>query len=296
MPTPPALSIVVTTRCFGDDLLPCLDALIPEIERAPGIELIVAGAGSPPPDWQACFPLATFVVCPSGTPLATIRAAALHQASGASIALLDPACRVSPGWLAVALMAAMARPATGGAVEPGARRVTEWAAFWCEYGHYLPPLLPGPARDLTGNNVVYQCEALRASGALAPEQTTFWKATAHRRLRAAGLPLWTEPALLVRLERTVAFVPFLLRRFHHGRCFASNRARDEGRRGRTLVGAPLLPLLFLTRLYRAVWPKQRYRRELLAATPLLVVLYTVWSCGEWCGALAGPGESCARAY
>jgi hypothetical protein len=111
------------------------------------------------------------------------------------------------------------------------------------------------------------------------------------------VPLWAEPDLVVRHERTVAFGPFWARRFHHARCFAAGRAADEpGSRWRSALAAPLLPALFIARLYASVWPKGRYRRQLLLATPLLWLLYASWAAGEGVGALFGAGDSCERAY
>ena len=295
----PDLSVLVTARTLDAAFAPCLDALLGECAGGVAngsIEIVAAGAGAVPPELGNRFAGVIVMATPEGTPVATTRAAALRRARGRAIACTDPACRVAPGWLATVRCALAEHPVVGGAVEPCAGRVRDWAAYWCEYGHYLPPLAAGQAADLTGNNVAYRREALAAGGALDPAGRVYWKATVHRRLRAAAIPLWAEPRLVVRHERAVAFAPFLRRRFHHGRCFAATRAAATGRRWRYVAGVPLLPAVFLARLYASVWPKGRYRRELLLATPLLWALYAVWSAGEWAGALLGPGDSCERAY
>ena len=300
----PWLSVVVAAPAFTDDYAPCLASLVRECVPAPrggqaaesAVEIIAAAAGPPPESLIGCFPSVYFLSAPDGTTLAAIRVAALRRAGGAAVALTDPACRVESGWLETLQRALAGHDVVGGGVEPACRRLRDWAAYWCEYGHYLPPLRRGPARDLTGNNVAYRREALATAGAFDPAASTFWKAVAHRRLRVAGVRLWAEPDLVVRHERTVAFGPFWARRFHHARCFAAGRAADEpGSRWRSALAAPLLPALFIARLYASVWPKGRYRRQLVLATPLLWLLYASWAAGEWAGALFGAGDSCERA-
>lgn len=297
MAASPDLSIIVAARAFSTDFAPCLAALRQECGTDPAVELLAAGAGDVPASLRTRYPQVVFVSTPSGTAAAATRQAALRQARGQAVAFTDPACRVVPGWRCATRAVLAAYAVAGGAVEPCVQRWRDWAAFWVEYGHYLPPLRRGLASDLTGNNVVYRREALALAGALDSRATAFWKATVHRRLRAAGVALWTEPALVVRHERRVAFAPFLWRRFHHGRCFAASRAAAAPtRRWRYLLGTPLVPVLLLVRLYAAVWPKRCYRRELVLTTPLVLALYSTWALGEWAGTLAGAGGSCELAY
>ena len=301
----PWLSVVVAARTFTDDYAPCLASLVRECALTPpegqvaesAVEIIAAAAGPPPESLIGCFPSVHFLSAPDGTAVAAIRAAALRRARGDAVALTDPACRVEPGWLKTLRWALAGHDVVGGAVEPVAGRLRDWAAYWCEYGHYLPPLRRGAARDLAGNNVAYRREALATAGTFDSAASTFWKAVAHRRLRAAGVRLWAEPDLVVRYERSVAFGPFWARRFHHARCFAAGRAADEpDSLWRSALAAPLLPALFIARLYVSIWPKGRYRRQLVLATPLLWLLYASWAAGEWVGALFGAGDSCERAY
>jgi hypothetical protein len=301
----PWLSVVVAARTFTDDYAPCLASLVRECAPTwpegrvakTAVEIIAAAAGPPPESLIGCSPSVHFLSAPDGTAVAAIRAGALRRARGVAVALTDPACRVEPGWLETLRRELAGHDVVGGAVEPAGGRLCDWAAYWCEYGHYLPPLRRGPARDLTGNNVAYRRAALTTAGAFDLAASTFWKAVAHRQLRAAGVQLWAQPDLVVRHERRVAFGPFWARRFHHARCFAAGRAADEpGSRWRFALAAPLLPALFIARLYVSVWPKGRYRRQLVLATPLLWLLYASWAAGEWAGALFGAGDSCERAY
>jgi len=296
---PPDLSVVIAARGVDDGFVERLDALYRERADDARVEIVVAVADDHLEGTRERFPGVVFLSLPDGTPIAAVRAAAVRRATGRGLATLTPMCRVQPGWLDLLRTALGTHPVVGGAVEPAARGwgIGDWAAFWCEYGQYLPPLRPGPAFDLSGNNVAYRRHVLAASGALHQGQHSFWKAVAHRRLRTAQVELWVEPALIVRHEGTVAFGAFLRRRFHHGRCYAAGRIADQPRlRWRSVAAAPLLPALFTTRLYASVWPKRRWRSMLLLATPLLWLLYLFWAAGELVGAMVGGGESCAHAY
>ena len=297
----PELSIVIVTRDVDKGFEGRLHALYRERAGDAQVEIIVAVAGDTLALLEERFPDVVFLSIPGDRPIAAVRAAAVRRARGRNLALLTPACRVQAGWLGMLRAALEVHPVVGGAVEPDARGwgIRDWAAFWCEYGHYLPPLPPGPASDLSGNNVAYRRQILVTSGALDQVEglDSFWKAVAHRRLRAARVDLWVEPALIVRHEGRVVFGAFLRRRFDHGRCYAAGRIADEpGLRWRTAGAAPLLPALFTTRLYAGVWPKRRYQSRLLFATPLLWLLYLFWAVGELVGAVSGGGDSCERAY
>ena len=277
----------------------CLDALRREGASDQRLEIIVAGPEDLLTSLRGSLPGAIFVSLPRDTPIAVIRSAALRAATGQYVATITPTTRVQPGWLATVREALLEHPVVGGAVEPAGTGwgAQAWAGFWCEYGHYLPPVRGGLVRDLSGNNIAFHRDVLEATGAVRDGAEGFWKATTLRRLRASDVPLWMEPALVVGQEWRWAFGPFLRRRFHHGRCYAASRAADEPERRWLLVAAaPLLPALFLARLYVDVWPKGRYRRELLLATPLLLALYAMWALGEGAGAILRGGDSCARAY
>ena len=292
------LSVILACKAVGL-VTGCLETLRQECRSDQRLEIIVAGTEDLLSSLRGSLPGAIFVSLPRNTPIAVIRAAALRAATGQYIATITPTTRLLPGWLATVREALLEHPVVGGAVEPAVTGwgAQAWAGFWCEYGHYLPPVRGGLVRDLSGNNIAFHRDVLEATGALSDGAEGFWKATALRRLRATGVPLWMEPSLVVGHEWAWAFGPFLRRRFHHGRCYAASRAADEPeRRWRRVVAAPLLPALFLARLYVDVWPKGRYRRELLLATPLLLALYAMWALGEGAGAILRGGDSCARAY
>ncbi len=98
--------------------------------------------------------------------------------------------------------------------------------------------------------------------------------------------------------KTFQTVPFLIRRFHHGRCFAGMRVMEAAlsKRAFYLGSSLILPFIFLYRTVAVVLGKKRFFRELLLAFPFIVLAIVFWSLGETCGYLAGTGKSCEHIY
>jgi len=113
---------------------------------------------------------------------------------------------------------------------------------------------------------------------------------------AEGVDLVCAPDAVVYYERRHRLVPFMVRRFDHGRCFAGMRlAQVPGwRRGAYAVGTLVLPALFLWRIARALLPKRRQLGTLLAVSPIVVAAVVAWAVGELVGYIRGPGTSCTR--
>jgi hypothetical protein len=154
------------------------------------------------------------------------------------------------------------------------------------------PLTEGIAAELPGNNISMKRWALERGREFASRE--FWKTYWCRQLQADGLQLHIAPEMLVRYRPNTDFRPFLVRRFHHGRCFAGMRLRQFRGLGRAayLAGTPALPLLLFARIVRAILPKQRYTGRLVMAMPMIFLAVLSWAMGELTGYLCGPGDSC----
>jgi len=236
----------------------------------------------------------TFVRLDSGASIPRLLGEALRRTRGEIVALTEATCDVDKGWLSAIEKAHRAPdPVIGGAVEPdGLRTALDWAAFFAEYGHFMLPLSEGPAPQVPGINLSMKRPALGHGREFVEGE--FWKAFWCRRLQAEGTTLWLSPSPVVYYRKSFDLRPFLVRRFHHGRCFAGMRLRELGRWQRALyvAGSPLLPLLFCARIVRSVAPKRRYRSQLVRAFPHVVLAAVSWALGELCGYLLGPGPSC----
>jgi hypothetical protein len=110
--------------------------------------------------------------------------------------------------------------------------------------------------------------------------------------------LVSAPSIVVHYRKSFRLLPFTVRRFHHGRCFAGMRMTGASRltRWAYAAGSLVLPLVLFLRTFRAIASKRRYINKFLLSLPVSVLAIVSWSMGEFFGYLAGPGESCARVH
>ncbi len=298
----PYLSIVIASHNAGAVVADCLAALMAQVDSE-AAEVIIADSSS---DGTAelvreRFPDVHLLHFSERLTIPQLRGAAIAAAGGEIIAILDPYCLVSDGWLARlrGIHEERAEQVIGGAVEldgAGHQSLVTWATFLSEYDAFVPPLGAGPAGELTGNNLAYKRQALGDVEAL--KRAGFWKTSFNKELQANCHQLWADPSLLVRLRKTIPFGEFLRSRYHHGRCFGAMRVAGDRRLERWLraFSVPLLPALGLFRQARRLWPKSRYRARFVMASPLLLLFHVSWAWGELWGYLRGPGCSCSKLF
>jgi hypothetical protein len=291
----PRLSVIVASMRPGDDL-PLALRDFAHGGQTSEVEVIFAERVSDAAP-RECSVIADGVVrirVPDAATLPQLLGMALEHARGEIIAMTDTRCEVDDRWAAALLRAhENAHPAIGGAVEPGAlRTLVDWAAYLTDYNQFMLPLNEGRAAELPGNNISIKRWALAHGREFTNGE--FWKTYWCRQLQADGLELHLTPEVVVHYHCAYDFWPFLVRRFHHGRCFAGMRLRQlRGlRRLAYLAGAPALPFLLLARTVRAVLPKRRCIGKLTLAMPIIYLAMVSWAMGELAGYLSGPGESC----
>ena len=282
-----------------DDCLAALERELIALDDAPApVTLTVARAGGRPLDATLRTPHARWLECDTGASLPALYGSALAATSAEWIAFLDADCPVQAGWLHAAL-ALCHRPDSiiGGAVEPaGPRSRSAWAAYFCDYGAFLPPLPPGPAQVVAGNNFLLRRSALSHAPSLAGPQ--FWKTLFLQALAARGVQAISSPQLLIRYEKNLPARVWLRRRFENGRCFAAKRmvGASGSRRLARVLAAPSVPLILLARLLRDVWPRGRYRAQLALSLPWILAGHAAWAAGECAGLILGAGSACERVF
>jgi len=293
--TPRSLSVIVTAN--GPPSTGPISRVVSAARRVgPGVELILAYSSDDPRFADPSRKYSEFVVIrrPAGTTLPGLLGVALARASGEIIAITDLTCEVPEDWAAEILKAhAAPHPVIGGAVEPtGLRHVVDWASYFCDYGQFMRPLAEGPVAELPGNNISVKRWVLeRGKEFVAPQ---FWKTYWCRRLQAEGISLCSAPSIVVYYRKSFRLIPYLLHRFHNGRCFAGMRLRELSRARRALyvVAAPALPVVLTTRMLRKTLGKRRHLAELVLSLPISLLANLSWALGELCGYLTGPGLSC----
>ena len=295
----PQLSVVVASVYSTRNLEICLNAIIKQIQGK-DIEVIVANCCEDDSIQNIVikYPDTIFIRFPEKTTLPILWGAGIARSTGQIIAVTESTCVVDDHWISAILKAhESSHPVIGGAVEiTECRKWVDWAAYFCEYGQFMRPLMEGVANELPGNNVSFKRWVLNKGQEFV--ENGFWKTYWCRRLREEGIELVSMPSIVVYYKKSYSLIPFLIRRFHHGRCFAGMRVAQSSTLTRAyyVVGSPLLPFLFLVRTISVIVPKKRYLKEFILSVPISVMAIVTWSIGEFWGYLTGAGKSCAYIY
>jgi glycosyltransferase involved in cell wall biosynthesis len=293
----PLLSIIIADANGMPEIGWCLAAL--ENQRSvETIEVIVVEPGGfvAAQTLQKQFPWVRLLPLENRLPIPEMRNLAFEYSRGEIVAILEDHEVVPPGWCQGVLAAHQAYPqaaAVAGPIENGCTAsLTDWAAFFCEYCVFLPPMTAGYAINIPGNNVAYKRWALELS---QPEdrKRAFWETSLHPDLIERGCQFRMEPDLVVWHQKHFGFLEFLHQRFHYSRYYAGIVTHRRSRSFKLVrsAGCVILPVLLLWRILSCGLSKQRYRRQLLMSLPMLFVFTTVWAAGEMTGCLLGVGRS-----
>lgn len=237
------------------------------------------------------FPSVQFVSAPRATSIPHLRALALASAQGEWTALTEDHCVADGDWLQRLLAAGKGVQVLGGAMDNAqTKRLTDWGAFFSEYGFFAA----GGGKNaqcplITGANVAYHRDVVEQVLELVSQGE--WENVIHARLAAGGRCLRFVPKARVSQSLNYAFPRFCRDRYEHGRDYARRRLQDEGgRRWLYLPATLLLPLLQTLRVARSTDPRHRW--VFWRAVPFTFAFLAAWSVGEavgyWSGA-AGPG-------
>jgi len=225
----------------------------------------------------------------------------LRRAKGDVVAITTSHFLPASEWIA-SLRAAHARlpaAALGGPIDPPrGKHLVDWATYFLRYNAYLSYTREQAVHDLAGDNVSYKRAALEAyPGSL---DNGFWELELHRVLLRTRQELVYVPEIRVRQQSSFGFRRFLSQRFQHGRQFGQSRfqGRPAFLRMAGVALAPLIPLVFLTKIVRNVVRSGRDKGPFVASSPVLVAFLLAWSLGEAWGYLSArdgiPSESGLR--
>ena len=278
----PDLSIVIASWSDDESLARCLRSLAPQSR---GAEVIVA-TNRPGGELERRYPQVRFVRGPDGATVFRLRTLGADVAHGRLIALLEDHAAAGPRWSAALREAHRAgHGIVGGPVENGLQsRAVDWALYFVEYGVYMPPMRGGPVPRLSGLNIAYDRELLRAC-------RDIWKDTLQEHeindaLAAQGHTLHLAPDAVVQsfLPMTLGYAMGHL--CNGGRHFAHYRASRCSRAKRLVwaLASPLVPAVLFVRLVRAI-ASRRPRRlaQMLRALPFLALVLGAWGWGEATG-------------
>jgi hypothetical protein len=287
------LSVVVASVNGFPYLGDCVGSLA---EHCPEAEIIVADCTDEATRdrVRTLWPQVRVLGFDEPTSIPMLRAAGIAASSAPYVAVIEDHCVVRNGWAKGHLSAHSAGySVVGGPIRNGSVRLRDWAAFLFEYSSFLEPFPRGATTNLPGMNVSYDRRALEAIDDLL--RAGRWEGWLHDRLRGRGFVLYGDPAAGIDHVKDFGIGDFTSQRFHYARAYAAMRAEEMGtKRYVYAAGAPaILPLLY-ARVARNVLRRRRHRRELVLATPLLVLYLTATAAGEAAGFAFGGGRSLLR--
>jgi glycosyltransferase involved in cell wall biosynthesis len=291
-------SVVITSLCGESSLKKCLDSVL--VDKNEESEIIVADCclKNRTTEFIEKYPKVTFIKFTEKATLPNLLSAGIGEAKGEIIAITDSSCVVADNWISSILEAHQTEgsPVIGGAVEMNedSRNLMDWSAYFCDYGQFMSPAPKGIVKVVPGNNLSIKRWAL-AKGREYVENE-FWKTLWCRVLQSEGIKLFSEPSISVEWQKNYRLIPFLVMRFHQGRCFAAMRVENKPAAKRILfaAGSVFLPFLLLFRTVKLALQKKRFLGRLVLSLPLIVSADTFRSVGETIGYVAGTGISCER--
>lgn len=299
-PENPRLSIIIASDNASQTIEDCLMVLKMQV-RGGEVETIVVDCSTDETGKiiKDRFPDVQLISFPGRMSLPLLLGAGIEHSTGDIVAVTDATCIVDINWVSEILNThdRTIYPVIGGAVEiEKGKSIVDWTAYFCEYGQFMHPLVEGEASELPGNNVSFKRWVLKKGQEFV--QDGFWKSYWCRRLQEEGIKLISIPSIVVYYNKSFYLRSFLIRRFHHGRCFAGMRIARVSIFTRIyyIAGSPLLPFLILGRTIKAVISKKRYLKEFIFSLPVSIMAIVNWSVGEFWGYLTGPGNSCAKIY
>ena len=284
----PTIAVAVASLRARPLLEACLASLVPQAQ-ALGAPVVVARdiARGDIDELTRAYPVVQFVPAPAQSPIPRLRALAMAEAHGAWTALTEDHCVADPDWLVRLLAAGNQVQVVGGAMDNAQRRrLTDWGAFFSEYGLFATG---GGSHDrpaITGANVAYRRDVIDQVLELANQGE--WENVIHASLASHGNHLRFAPEARIFQNLRYVFNDFCRDRFEHGHDYARRRLQDEGgRRWLYLPGALLLSPLQTLRVARATDP--RNHGVFLRALPFTFAFLASWSLGEAVGYWRGAG-------
>lgn len=284
------LSIVIAAWNGDAALRLCLASLG---EASCQTEVIVAANSAIPGALEGQFPQVRFLLQSHTATVPELRSAGVLASSGDIIALTEDHCRFGPHWSEQVVLAHEdPAPAIGGPIENlRVERALDWAVYFYDYGKFMLPIQPGPARELSGANVSYKRAALMAEAECF--RGGFFEPVVHGALIARHGGLFLDARPIVHHDKSYRFGEAIRQAYHLARSYAARRVLPSGAARRLVLaaGAPVLFVLLPARVIYGVWKKKRRIKELTRSLPCLLLLTGSWAWGEICGYIGGEGTS-----
>lgn len=174
----------------------------------------------------------------------------------------------------------------GGAIENAdSSDIVSWAVYFCRYSRYMLPFSQKNVDDFAADNASYKRTSLAEIDQSL--EGGFWEVFVHKEMVIKKMQLILRPEIIVYHQKSFTFFDFMAQRFWHGRQFGKTRIAEIPFLNRVffLLGSPLIPFIYLYRISKRVFSKQRNIGKYLLSLPILFLFLIAWSVGELSGYL-----------
>jgi glycosyltransferase involved in cell wall biosynthesis len=211
----------------------------------------------------------------------------INQSAGDYVAVTTTHFVPSKNWIAEILKKQDTQyDGVGGAIENDDKAgLISWAVYFCRYSRYMLPFAEEDVEDFAADNASYKRDSLEhVKHAM---KNGFWEVTVHQEMKKEKMSLLLTPDIVVYHHDSFTFRGFIRQRFWHGRQFGSTRASSIPTSKRAMLGllSPLIPFIYLYRITRRVFTRQRNIDKYLLSLPLLFLFLVSWALGEFSGYL-----------
>ncbi len=274
-----SISVIVAAKNAANSIRANLKAILQQLNPGDELLLIDASADTTAEIVQKEFPQVTLIKNPPTLLIPELWSIGLKQATGDILVITTAHCVPEDAWLAIARAALVEYAAVGGAIKNSAEAsLVDSAIYYCRYWRYMLPFQKYETADLPGDNTAYRRKELFA---LEKDfATAFWEPFINIKIWRETKKMAMLPELVVCHHHSFTIGAFIENRLRHGYNFGKDRAKELTRIQRVgyLLASPLIPLIFLKRIFTASQPSER--QKLLYTLPVLVLFLVAWALGE----------------
>ncbi len=289
----PVLSIIIAAHNGKTELNSCLAALKNQFfpdEPVNKYEIIVVGYLHDARKKSISKKYPEVKILQVATPLSVpaLRSIGIKASKGDIIALLEDHCFPANDWIQTILSNHQkGYQVVGGAVENSlVERSIDWAVYFFEYSAFMNPISEGTTTSLPGNNVSYRRSAMKYFEDLLDQN--LWEFFWHKRLMKNEVLLYSTPDMIVYHNRPFHIMRFWHLSFIHGCNHAvTGLSHSNLQKLLWVISTVFIPAILTFRISSRILRKQRYLKEFIKASPIILWFYIGWTAGEFMGTLTG---------
>lgn len=290
------VSVIIACRNAAATIGRCLESLRRQQTREP-FEIIAADSSTDGTHLliQRGFPEVRLLRFNERKWPGDARNAAIQASRGEILAFLDADCEAAPGWIDAAVEALRGWDGSAGGeigqAEPAS--LSAWAAYFCEFSHWMPGTPAGAVFEVPTCNMAVRRSTYDETGPFL-EGVYCSDSEFHWRLRRSGRAAKFFPPMRVAHMTAGGWAMLARHEYFHGRSFGLMRVRRGALSGSRLaflrIAGSALPLWLPVKTAARVVSRGRYLKQLALCLPLLALASAAWGLGELAGYWMGEPE------